>query len=208
MKQRTSDVQTTAPDSYWTHNLVIGEGDVQRHNSLIRLHLHRSEEPYFHSEELFPIASHLPGNRPPRGATRTYFHAKPFILIPQMTLTIGLTRPKVDSREIGRVIGSDVKHLQEQEIGNAQAWYYPTDKALVLWECYLFELYRKDDPLKDPLLATLWQGFEDALLKELPDTTRIYTTYEPIYERPVFKTFLRKRQYRPIEKVAFVKEVT
>jgi hypothetical protein len=44
-------------------------------------------------------------------------------------------------------------------------------------------------------------------LKELPDTTKIYTTYEPIYERPVFTKFLAKLGYRPIEKAAFVKEV-
>jgi hypothetical protein len=200
--------QTPAPDSYWTHNLVIGEGDIEGHRSLIRLHTHQSEEPYYHHEELFPITSHRSEERPPRGAKRIYFHAKPFILIPQMTITVGLTRPKADSREIGRVIGSDVTKLQEREIGNAQAWYYPTDKALVLWECYLSEPYRKDDPLQDPLLATVWQGFEETLLKELPDTTKVYTTYEPIYERPVYKTFLVQHGYRPVEKVAFVKEVT
>ena|SRR5918996_3098936 len=186
---------------YWTHNLVIGEGEVQGHKSLLRLQMHRSEETYEYSiENLFLISS--------RRGNRIYFHAKPYILIPQMTLTIGLTRPKTDSEEIGRVIGSDVKHLQEQEIGNAQAWYYPVDKALVLWECYLFEPYRQEDPRKDALLATIWQGFEKALLKELPDTTKLYTTYETVYERPVFKTFLAKHGYRLIEKVAFVKEVT
>jgi hypothetical protein len=72
-----------------------------------------------------------------------------------MTLTIGLTRPKADSDEIGRVIGSDVTKLQEREIGNAQAWYYPAEKALVLWECYLFEPYAQKDPCNDPLLDTL-----------------------------------------------------
>jgi hypothetical protein len=127
--------QTTTPDSYWTHTLVIGEGDVQGQKSLIRLHLHQSEEPYYHHEELFPIASHRRGERPPRGAKRVYVHAKPYILLPRITLTIGLTKPKADSGEISRVIGSDVTKLQEREIGNAQAWYYPEEKALVLWEC-------------------------------------------------------------------------
>jgi hypothetical protein len=193
--------QTNAPDSYWTHNPVIGEGDVQGQKSLIRLHLHRSEETAAHRESLFPIATK-------HGDKRTYFHAKPYILIPRITLIIGLTKPKVDSGEIGRVIGSDVTKLQEREIGNAQAWYYPGEKALVLWECYLFEPYTQKDPLKDSLLATVWQGFEKALLKELPDTAKIYTTYEPIYERPVYESFLAKHGYRPIEKVAFLKEVT
>jgi hypothetical protein len=178
-------------DPYWTHNLILGEGDVEGH---------RSEETYEDSiENLFPISA--------RRGNRTYFHAKPYILIPRMTLTVGLTRPKVDSDEIGRVIGSDVTHLQEREIGNAQAWYYPADKALVLWECYLLEPFRQQDPRTDQLHATVWQGFEKVLLEELPDTAKVYTTYETVYERPVFKTFLRKMQYRPVDKVAFVKEV-
>jgi hypothetical protein len=193
--------QTTAPDPYWTHNLMLGEGVVEKHKSLIRLHVHRSEETFEHTlGEIFPLST--------RRGNRSYFHAKPYILIPQMTFTIGLTKPKADSDEIGRVIGSDVTKLQEREIGNAQVWYYPADKALVLWESYLFEPYAQKDLLKDSLFATIWQGFEKILLQELPDTARIYTTYEPIYERPVFKTFLRKMQYRPVEKVAFVKEVT
>jgi hypothetical protein len=193
--------QTATLDPYWTHTLVIGEGDVQGQNSLIRLHLHQSEERAYHGESLFPIAVK-------RGDTKIYFHAKPYILIPRMTLTIGLTKPKADSGEIGRVIGSDVSKLQERELGNAQAWYYPEEKALVLWECYLFEPYAQKDPRIDPLLATVWQGFEKLLLQALPKTTRIYTEYEPIYDNQVYQTFLAKQGYRAIDKGAFVKEVT
>jgi hypothetical protein len=201
MKQRTADFQTPDSDPYWTHNLILGEGNVEKHESLIRLHLHQSEERAYHNESLFPIAVK-------RGDTKIYFHAKPYILIPRMTLTIGLTRPKADSDEISRVIGSDVTKLQERGIDNAQAWYYPAEKALVLWECYLFEPYAQKDPCNDPLLDTLWRGFEKALLKGLPDTAKIYTTYEPIYDRPVYVTFLAKHGYRLVEKAAFVKEVT
>jgi hypothetical protein len=201
MKHPQSDVQTADFDSYWTHNLVIGEGDIQGHTSLICLHLHRSEERAYYEESLFPISVK-------RGDTKTYFHAKPYILIPQMTITIGLTRPKADSDEIGRVIGSDVTKLQKREIGNAQAWYYPAEKTLVLWECYLHQPFRQEDLRKDALLATIWQGFEETLLKELPDADKIYTTYEPIYDRQVYKTFLAKHGYRKIDKVAFVKEVS
>jgi hypothetical protein len=192
--------QTTAPDSYWTHNLVIGEGDVQGQKSVIRLHLHWSDERVYHGESLFPIAVK-------RGDTKTYFHARPYILVPRMTFTIGLTRPKADSDDICRVIGSDVTKLQEREIGNAQAWYYPAEKALVLWECYPYEQFAKEDPRNDPLLATLWQGFEKLLREELPDTTRIYTEYEPIYDNQVYQTFLAKQGYRAIDKGAFVKEL-
>src|SRR5919106_139986 len=182
MIQRTADLQTTDFDSYWRHNVILGEGVVEKHKSLIRLHLHRSEERAYHGESLFPIAVK-------RGDTKIYFHAKPYILIPRMTLTIGLTRPKADSGEIGKVIGSDVTKLQEREIGNAQAWYYPADKYLVLWECYLFEPYAQQDLLNDALFTKVWKGFETMLLKELPNTSKLYTTYEPICDRPVYKTF-------------------
>jgi hypothetical protein len=185
-------------------NLTIkmsGEGDVQGQKSLIRLHLHQSEERAYHGESLFPIAVK-------RGDTKIYFHAKSYILILRITLTVGLTKPKADSSEIGKIIGSDVTKLKELEIGNAQAWYYPVEKALVLWECYPYEQYAKQDPRINPLLATLWQGFEKHLLKELPDTTRIYTGYEPIYENQVYQTFLAKQGYHAIDRGAFVKEVT
>jgi hypothetical protein len=64
-------------DLYWTHTRTLGEGDVAGQKSLIRLHLHQSEEPFYHHEKLFPIVSHRHGERPPRGAKRTYCHAKP-----------------------------------------------------------------------------------------------------------------------------------
>jgi hypothetical protein len=193
-------MQYTPDLAYWTHNLILGEGNVERQKSLIQLHIHRLEEMYEHTiDELFPFTT--------RRGNRSYFHAKPYILIPNMTLTIGLTKPKAESREIGRVIGSDVTKLQEREIGNAQAWYYPAEKALVLWKCYLFQPYRKEDPRKDALLATIWQGFEKTLLKELLHTTKIYTLYETYYDRPVFRTFLAQHGYRPIENATSVKEV-
>ena len=61
--------------------------------------------------------------------------------------------------------------------------------------------------IADALAATLWQGFEKELLTQLPDTERIYTTDEPIYERRVWEQFLTAQGHRKVEKVAFVKEV-
>jgi hypothetical protein len=62
--------QTIDSDPYWTHNFILGEGNVEGHQSLIRLHMHRSEETYEHSiENLFPISS--------RRSNRSYFHATP-----------------------------------------------------------------------------------------------------------------------------------
>jgi hypothetical protein len=70
--------RTNDADSYWTHNITLGEGDVQGNRSLIRLHLHKSEETFHHPKSLFPI--------PTQRGKRTYFHAKPYILIPKITV--------------------------------------------------------------------------------------------------------------------------
>jgi hypothetical protein len=188
-------------DTYWNSNHVIGDGIIGDEKSLIRLKLHRSEERYFHKEELFPLST--------RTGTRIYFHAKPYILIPDITLTIATyPRPAKDGA-IGEVIGSDVKKLKPLEIGNAQAWYYPAETAVVLWECFLESRFSQHaDPRKDALLTTLWTGFERLLLEQLHPVERIYTTWEPIYERPVFAKFLAQQGFRKVGNIAFVKKVS
>jgi hypothetical protein len=116
-------------------------------------------------------------------------------------------RPAKDGA-IGEVIGSDVKKLKPLEIGNAQAWFYPAENALVLWECYLTGRFRQhDDPCKEAILQTLWTGFERILLDLLPPVERIYTTYEPIYKRPVFAKFLATQGFRKQGNITFIKEV-
>ena len=190
-------------DSLWPHRTIIGEADVPTIHTdrcLIRLKFDRSDEEYKnHDDLLVPLAN--------RSGRRIYIGAKPYILIPNIILTFVSTPPQADSNAIGRVIDSDVTQLQELEIGNAQAWYYPTEKSLVLWDCYLHQPYRQQDVLTDSLVATVWQGFEKLLLTQLPDTERIYTTYEDVYERPVWDEFLKTQGYRKIGSVAFMKEV-
>jgi hypothetical protein len=187
-------------DTYWNSNKVIGEGEIEGKSSLIRLRVHRSPEQYFDGDSLIKLSN--------RKGARIYFHAKPYILIPDMTLTIATYPQPAPDGAICEVISSDVKKLKPLEIGNAQAWYYPADKTVVLWECYLTEHFRQHtDPRKDATLQTLWTGFERILLEQLHPVERIYTTYEPIYEVPVYEKFLRQQGYRKQGTVAFVKEV-
>ncbi len=193
------------PEEVEEHRAIIGEADVpmiQPERCLIWLKLTKSAEKYRNRKELlFPLTS--------RAGRRIYVSAKPYIPVPKMTLTFVSTPPQADSNAIGRVTESDVKQLQELEIGTAQAWYYPAEKALVLWECFVHQRYSQQDLRTDSLAATVWHGFEQELLKfeELRDAERIYTTYEDIYERPVWEQFLQAQGYRKVETVAFVKEV-
>ncbi len=185
-------------DNYWNSNTILGDGMIDGERSLIRLKLHRSDEQYYYKQELFPLSS--------RTGERIYFHAKPYILIPDMTLTFAPYATPAPDGSIGEVT-TDVTKLKPREIGNAQAWYYPAEKALVLWECFLEAPYRQKDPRADSLHTLVWQGFEHTLLNQLPEATRLYTTFEPIYERPVFTQFLENQGYQPCGPVAFVKEL-
>ena len=193
------------PEEVKEYRTIIGEADVPTIDSgrcLIRLKITTSDEAYrYRKELLFPLSS--------RSGRRIYFGVKPYILVPQITLTFVNTPPHPGSDVIGRVLDSDIKQLQELEIGTAQAWYYLAEKALVLWECFLHQRYRQQNLRTDALAATIWHGFEQELLKleAVRKAERIYTTYEDIYERPVWEQFLQAQGYRKVEKVAFVKEV-
>jgi hypothetical protein len=75
-------------------------------------------------------------------------------------------------------------------------------------ECFLERPYRTtQNPADDTLLSTVWHGFEDILCNQLPAVSRSYTTYEDIYERPLYETFLAAQGYTQCGTVAFVKAV-
>jgi hypothetical protein len=88
----------------------------------------------------------------------------PYVLEPKLTFTVGLyNNPKHyadQDNPIGEVIGSNHEGFREVQIGNAQAWYYPADKIIVLWECFFEERFRKDPLPKDSTMKQLWQAFE------------------------------------------------
>jgi hypothetical protein len=164
MREREGEV-----DPYWSEDVLLGEVALPDGPTLVRLRLHQSEEPYHgrNIAELVPLSQ-------PTG-TRTYVHAQPYVLVPEITLSVGLSPTPQETGVIGEVVDSTWKGMRHVEIGQAQAWYYPVDRLLVLWECYLLDRWRLDDPLHDPALAALWEGFEGQLLARFPATERIAT---------------------------------
>jgi hypothetical protein len=138
---------------------------------------------------------------------RTYVHARPYILLPCITSSVTYTEesgftdragPGAWRRPVGWVIASQAGGPQRQVVGNAQAWFYPADQILVLWECEVFHIYgtAPDDPAEDRVLITAWEGFERMLLREFADARRIVTPgWEPRYTNEQWEAFLRNRGY-------------
>jgi hypothetical protein len=188
-------------DPYWTDDVLLGDVPLPDGSALVRLRLHQSEEAYHgrNIAELVPLSQ--------SSGSRSYVHARPYVLEPEITLTVGLFPTPRDTGAVGEVVDSSWEGMRHVEIGQAQAWYYPADRLLVLWECYLYDRWRAADPLRDSALAAVWDGFERRLLAHFPQAARITTpSWEDIYERPAWQDFLTQHGYAPATPGVFLKE--
>jgi hypothetical protein len=183
---------------YWQEDIALGEGRFYRGEPYgIRMRLHTTTERYGGRDELVPLTH--------PGGERVYVHGKPYILVPDITLTIGLYERPEDAGAVGEVTDAEWSGMRHEDIGQAQAWYYPADRLIVLWECYADDRHRGEDPARDETLTTLWTGFEDWLSDRFPEAARIVTTWEDIFDRQQWQAFLTSRGYAQESPAAFGK---
>lgn len=190
-------------DDYWTHDYQIGEGTFYRDSRhAIRLKLHRSTERYAADEdEIIPVQT--------KHGERLYFQAKPYILVPDFRVSVNLYPYPTpgDQGAVGEVASSEWEGMKHDELGTAQAWYYPADRILVLWEVDLHPRYHQAMAMGDGNLAAVWQGFERVLLEHCPDARLLATPFDdPNYERDDYQEFLRSQGYQPWAHAAFAKQ--
>ncbi len=187
-------------DPYYQHDELIGHAVIEGQMRALSLRTHVASEPYQQPQELFPLRR--------ESGTRIYVHAKPSILLPDVRVTVGLSPSPSAHGAIGQVESTFVKGFRPLEVGKVQAWYYPAEKTVVLWECFVDRHYRAgDDPLADETHVILWQGVEQSLVRRFPDTERLMTTWEDLYDRPRWQRFLEAQGYRLVDRAAFIKEV-
>jgi hypothetical protein len=145
---------------------------------------------------------------------RSYVMMQPYVVEPKLTLTIGLyNKPKHYADQdspIGETIGApQVQGFREAQVGNAQAWYYPTDKMIVLWECFFDSRFHKHPFATDTNMQQLWQSFESYLLQKFPKAETLVTPFnDPIAESiEEYQAFLKTLGYSPLAKAAYGKKV-
>ena len=187
---------STAVDDYWSKEEFVGRllfppRDDERD---VFFPWHESRERYGRNHRELGLTLADPGER-------DYIHVKPCFYSPRIILTFALTPPvQTDlGEEIGEVTSARQEGQNRHDIANCQAWYYPNEKTLMLWEVDLFSsASEEEDPTKDFLLSSLWVLFETRLLERFPDCERILTPHhEPRYDRALFQAFLRERGYTP-----------
>jgi hypothetical protein len=183
-----------AYEPYWQHDLFLGEGVfspilLRRIRRRIRMLLHvvTDDNDYFLRQEIVPISQ-------PDGM-RTVVHARPYLWHPGSWLGTLLRR----------MLYGRVPDIPYETLGDCRAWYYHTDRVLILRDCYRFA---DSNPRTDQNLATIWQGFENLLLALFPDTLWIATpSWEPVYATQDWQAFLLQQGYHPCNHQAFLKEV-
>jgi hypothetical protein len=204
---RGKNSEPSAEPPYWTHDTSLFTGSFRyfgKEPVLVRGKLHLADEPYRKSAvdlEIVPL-THKQG-------MSTYVNLRAYVLVPDITLTVelypaALRRLLPDA--VGEVTGvSEKPKMKEQEIGDGQAWYYPADKTIVLWECNLYEYFRKQnladrEPIpipEDSNMHGLWTGFEQFLTAQFPDAVQIATTHsDPAYPTEQYQAFLTNLGYR------------
>ena len=199
MSKRKDDEPREKP--YFTHDTSLFTGNFAyfRHEPvLVRGKLHLADEAYSKTDtdlEIVPLTEK-------RGMS-TYINLKAYVLVPDIVVTIGLyPKPKQYADQepaIGEVIATDEKpKMKEQEIGDGQAWYYASDKTIVLWECGLRQHFREKPIHLDPNMQGLWTGFETFLTQHFKSATQIATTYaDPDYKTGEYQQFLSQLGYKP-----------
>src|SRR5512135_538543 len=118
-------------DDYWMHDtpLFVGRFPYYRNEErMVQGKLYTSDERY---EDVHPDI--VPIANPDRG-NRTYVHMQPYVLEPEVFVTVGMYKnPKHFADQetaIGEVLSSNVRGMRQHEIGNAQAYFYPEDRLL------------------------------------------------------------------------------
>jgi hypothetical protein len=207
---RTAYFSVEHNDGYYTQDAPLFVGKFPHYQNeprMIQGKLYVSDERYYTSlvSEIVPLQR--------REGNQYYVHMKPYVLEPQLFMNVGMyPKPKqyADQPEaIGEVLKTEVRGMRQHELGNAQAWYYPEEKTIVVWECLFERGFRKHPFSTDMNMQGLWKAFENWLIKQFPKATKIATPFnDPIAESiEEYQTFLKLLGYHPIAEAAFGKKL-
>ncbi len=210
MKTDVYDQQSAVEDDFWTERLQLLTAQFPIYYTKPQKvwgRFHTKEEDYFGAaSEIVPL-KHKKGRC-------TYIMMQPYVLEPILTFTVGLYKtPKhyADQESaIGKTIGQPKQQgFREVQVGDAQAWYYPADHTIVLWECFFAGDFRRHPLPEDSNMQNLWKGFEHWLRKKFPEATTLATPFhDPIAESiEEYQAFLKTLGYAPLAEAAFGKQL-
>jgi hypothetical protein len=176
-------------DSYWHLDEALTELDLQERPSgperyAVRFKAHIETSSYTPRKTIYLLG---------HSGTQVEITGKAYILVPEVTLTVGPFGHPVSSGGIGTVKGSEWHGMRHHEIGKARGLYFAEDRALAIWEV---DSYGR---LDDFTHGQLWQAFEGWLITRFPDATHIFTDDDEPGDNPAEnREFLESLGYAPV----------
>jgi hypothetical protein len=185
---------------FWHLDEELGELELKERPSgpdlyTVRLKAHTATAPYHAKRELYPLT---------HDGTEHEVSGKAYILVPDITLSVGLYNDPQPSGAIGHVTESNWQGMRHHDIASVRGLYYEEDQALGIWEV---------DPwgrLDEFAHGRLWQLFESFLINRFPAATRIFTDDAgPAEDTERNRDMLRSLGYEHVEGThrIFAKEV-
>jgi hypothetical protein len=96
---------------------------------------------------------------------------------------------------------------REVRLADGQAWHYPADRTLVLWELLLEQATGVGDPRESFLYRTLWTRYEQYLTRRFAGVQVLLTTWEDQFPRLQWEGFVSALGYHRTQPGVFRKEV-
>ncbi|HLJ67027.1 MAG TPA: hypothetical protein VKX16_06675 [Chloroflexota bacterium] len=161
----------------------------------VRLKARTESTPYYPKRELYPLS---------HSGRKHEVSGKAYILVLDITLTVGVHPQEQPSGAIGEVTASEWQGMRHHDIANVRGLYFDADQALAIGE--VDEWQRLDDFAH----GKLWQFFEGWLVQRFPAATRIFTDdAEPHEDTERNRGFLRNLGYQHVAGThrIFAKEV-
>jgi hypothetical protein len=187
-------------EPFWHLDEALGEIELQERPSgpdlyTVRLKARTASSPYRAKSEFYPLQ---------HDGTEHEVAGKAYILVPDMTLTVGLFPTPRRSGAIGTVTDSEWRGMRHHEIANVRGLYYQEDRALAIWEA---DAWNRMDEFAH---AKLWQTFERWLVGRFPGARRMFTDdAEPGEDTERNREMLRSLGYEHVDGThrVFAKEV-
>lgn len=176
-------------EPFWHLDEVLGELELRERPSgpdlyTVRIKARTAFSPYHATRELYPLE---------HDGTEHEVSGKAYILVPDITLTVGLFPTPKPSGATGAVTDSEWQGMRHHGIANVRSLYYEEDRTLAIWEVDTW------GRLDDFTHGQLWQAFERFLIARFPDATRIYADDdEPGDSRADNREYLRSVGYSPV----------
>ena len=191
---------------YWTLDTSLFEGQFTYFGNspvYVRGKVYQSEEKY----RLQKAEQDREPVHTLRG-TRQHIDMRPFVSVRNVTLAIDLCGWPISEGALGKTLYYIERKPRWVEIGQVQAWYYPQDHHIVLWECFLHEFVREKPLLEDSNMRALWESVARFLHERFPEAARITTpSHDPLFEMKKYHTFLSALGYQQVAKAAWGKSI-